>query len=53
MKEVRASVGHEREDWRQAMQIEVDSLRGNQTLQVATAAELQKVHDRDILPMKW
>ena len=52
MKDVRASVGHEREDWRQAMQIEVDSLRGNQTFLVATAAELRKVHYRDILPMK-
>ena len=52
MKKVRTSVGSEREKWRLAMQAEVDSLRDNQTFEVASAAELRKVEHSDILPMK-
>ena len=52
MKEVRSSVGHEREAWRLAMQVEVDSLRGNQSFEVADAASLRGINHRKILPMK-
>ena len=43
MKTVRAATGPEREAWRTAMQVEVDSLRGNSTCQVATKEELKNV----------
>ena len=52
MKEVRASVGHEREAWRLAMQAEVDSLRDNESFQTASEAELRGLNVRKILPMK-
>ena len=51
MKEVRRSVAAEREQWRLAMQAEVDSLRDNSTFEVATTEELRKVKNADILPM--
>mgnify|MGYP001226676992 CR=1 FL=1 len=35
MKDVRSSVGHERGSWRLAMQVEVDSLRDNQSFEVS------------------
>ena len=53
MRKVRAAVGVEREAWRIAMQAEVDSLRDNQTFEVASAAELRNVPQRDIMPMNW
>ena len=52
MKEVRQSVAAEREQWRLAMQAEVDSLRDNSTFEVATSGELRKLKTSDILPMK-
>ena len=52
MKQIRGSVGAEREAWRLAMQAEVDSLRDNGSYAEATSAELKKLHHRDILPMK-
>ena len=52
MKEVRASKADQREQWRLAMQAEADSLRDNDTFQVATAEELRKVRHGEILPMK-
>ena len=52
MKEVRQSVAAEREQWRLAMQAEVDSLRDNSTFEVATSGELRKLRPADILPMK-
>ena len=52
MKEVRQSVAAEREQWRLAMQAEVDSLRDNSTFEVATSGELRKLRAADILPMK-
>ena len=52
MKAVRSTVGHEREAWRFAMQVEVGSLRDNETFQEATVAELRGVPVRKILPMK-
>ena len=52
MNQVRSTVGNDREDWRLAMQAEVDSLRENNTFEIATSEELRKVHAREILPMK-
>ena len=52
LKQVRSTVGNDREDWRFAMQAEVDSLREHNTFEVATSEELRKVHAREILPMK-
>ena len=48
LKQVRSTVGHDRESWRLAMQAEVDSLRENDTFEIATPEELRKVHARDI-----
>ena len=52
MKEIRGSVGANREAWRIAMQAEVDSLRDNGSYAEVPAAELKKVHYKGILPMK-
>ena len=52
MKTARATVGHEREQWRLAMQTEVDSLRENCTYEIATADEIRSINYRNILPMK-
>ena len=52
MKEIRGSVGANREAWRIAMQAEVDSLRDNGSYAEVPASELRKVHYKDILPMK-
>ena len=51
MKEVRSSAGHERESWRLAMQVDVGRLRGNQTFEVASAAELWGLKQKNSLPM--
>ena len=40
---VRAAAGDEREVWRAAMQVEIDSLRENQTYPVAAKEELRNV----------
>ena len=53
MKEVGASVGREREAWRMSMQVEVDSLRANESSHVASAAELRGLNPRKILPTNW
>ena len=53
MKEVRASVAAQREQWRLAMQAEVDSLRDNNTFEVARSHELRNVRHAAILPMKF
>ena len=52
MKEVRASVGAQREQWRMAMQATVQSLVDNQTFEEVAWDELKTVSRRDILPMK-
>ena len=52
MKEARSSVGHVREAWRLAMQVEVDSLRDNETFSIASKDELKTVPLKKILPMK-
>ena len=52
MKEVRSSVGHEREAWRLAIQVDVDSLRGNHSFEVADAASLRGINPRKLLPMR-
>ena len=51
MREVRTSVGHEREAWRLAMQVEVDSLRDNESFEVASAREVRGLNPKKILPM--
>ena len=52
MKTVRGSVGADRDAWRLAMQVEVDSLRENESFAEATSAEPKKLQPRDVLPMK-
>jgi len=52
LRSVRASVGAEREQWRLAMQAELDSLRTTESFQIASTAELRAVGFKDILPMK-
>ena len=52
MHEVRKSVGHDRESWRLAMQVEVESLRDNQSFEVASESEVRGLNPRKILPMK-
>ena len=52
LKEVRATVGAQREQWRLAMQAEVQSLVDNRTFEEVGKGELRNVHHRDILPMK-
>ena len=41
MQEVSSPVGHEREAWRLAVQVGVDSLRDKETFRIASAAELK------------
>ena len=53
MKEVRATVGAQREQWRLAMQAEVQSLADNRTFVEVGKEELRSINYRDILPMKW
>ena len=52
LKQVCNSVGAEREAWRLAMQAEVQSLKGNGALEVASSSELRKVKSPDALPVK-
>ena len=52
LKQVRSSVGAERDAWRLAMEAEVQSLKDNDTFTVVSKAELRDVKFQDILPMK-
>ena len=52
MRQIRGTVGANREAWRIATQAEVDSLRDNGSYAEASSAELKKPNYRDILPTK-
>ena len=52
LKDVRASVGAEREAWRLAMQAEVQSLKENNTFEEVGSEERKQIKYSDILPMK-
>ena len=52
LREVRGSVGAEREQWRLATQAEVQSLRDNDTGEVVSKAELRAIKNAGSLPMK-
>ena len=52
LREVRASVGAQREQWRLAMQAEVQNLVDNRTFEEVGKDELKAINHRDILPMK-
>ena len=52
MREIKDSVGHQREEWRLAMQKEVDSLRDTESFEVLSQAETKHMNVRTVLPMK-
>ena len=52
LKQVRHSVGAERDQWRCAVQPEVQSLRGNETVEVVPKSELRIAKFSDILPVR-
>ena len=52
MREIRQSTGPERDQWRLAMQAEVDSLRDTGSFEAVSAADLKTRKRSEVLPMK-
>ena len=52
MKDIRAATGPDRDEWRLAMQAEVDSLRDMESFETVSPSDQKKIKFQNILPMK-